>query len=340
MRSVLSVLGLLAIVLFSCGESSKELDGVQEVPVETIPPGYAELDSLTQLLKISPNDPNLLNARAKVFLNAGELDYALADVGRAILIDSSNAEYFITISDVYFQRNEPKRCLNALKIARRLAPKNLDALNGLARFNIYLENYQESIDLANEMLTLESKTSRPFVIKAICYQMMKDTTRAIENYMLAAERDPDNAEVQLELGVLHWGKRDPLAQAFLQNAVAISPEMPQALYALGMAYQDNGKFDEAMETYNRLIELDSAHANAIYNIGYIHYQYLDEHEEALSHFNRAVKAKPNYYEAVYMRGLCYEAMGDNTRAKQEYGYALRLNPNYGLAAKGMERLVR
>ena len=48
---------------------------------------------------------------------------------------------------------------------------------------------------------------------------------------------------------------------------------------------------------------------------------------------------PKYFQAVYMRGLCYEAKGDVARAKQEYSYAIQLNPDYGLAAAGLTRLV-
>jgi Tfp pilus assembly protein PilF len=74
-------------------------------------------------------------------------------------------------------------------------------------------------------------------------------------------------------------------------------------------------------------------------MGYIKYQYLQLYNEALANFDEAVKVDSKYYQAVYMRGLCYEAKGDVARAKQEYSYAIQLNPDYGLAAAGLTRLV-
>ena len=339
MRGLVAVVVMLAMVAFGCGEKTSEgtspvIDSMAQLP------GYKQLDSITKLLDRSPNNTDLLNFRAKLFLSAGELNFALADVGRAILIDSSKAEYFLTIAEVYFQRNEPQRCLKSLEVARRLAPDNTEPLYRLAQFNLYLNKHQESIDLANEMLRIDPQDDRPFLIKALCFKDMGDTTKALENYMLAAEQNPDNFDVQVELGILNWGRKSPMAEAFLKNALAIRPDAIEAWYALGMVYQNSGRYEKAMQSYTKIIEVDSTYRSAYFNMGYIHFQHLKQYDDALVQFDRAVAISPNYHEAIYMRGACYEAKGDKEKAKREYTYALQLAPDYGKAAKGMTRLLR
>lgn len=331
-----SIIALLALAAASCKEKP-----VAEEPkqvVEQVTPEMAKLDSLTKLLEARPNDAKLLNERAKIWLEVNETNFALADVGRALLMDSTVADYYLTISDVYFRMNEPNRCMNALNKAHALAPESTEALYRLAQFELYLQHHQQSINYANDMLRLDARDDRPFMIKGLCFKELGDTAKAIQNYLEAITENPDNYDAFVELGVLHWAKKDPLAEKYLKAALEIRPEGIDALYALGMAYQESDKLNEAMETYTKMIAIDSTIRSAHFNIGYIQYQYLQLYNEALQNFDNAVKVDPQYYQAIYMRGLCYEAKGDVARAKKEYAYALELNPQYRKAADGLTRL--
>jgi len=330
----LSIAVLLAA--FACGERAQEQLANDSVPLT---PELRALDSISTLIDKNPGNNDLLNARAKMLIAQGNLDYALTDIGRVLMRDSTKAEYFLTIADIYFQRNEPKRCLRALEKARALDGRNLDALYRLAQFNLYLEKHQECIDLANEMLKVDAQDDRPFFIKALAFRDMKDTTRAIENYLLAAEQNPDNFDVQMDLGVLHYGKKSPLAESFLRNALAIRPDDAGVLYALGMAYQQAGKAEEAIATYTELTEIDSSHGNAYYNIGYVHFTAFEDYVTALEFFQKAAQVAPDYLDAIYMRGACYESLGNTELAKREYSYLLQLAPNHGRAAQRMNALL-
>lgn len=320
----------------ACGEKGQGTVGEEKPPLS---PEMRALDSISTIIDKNPGNTDLLNERAKMLVAMGNLDYALTDIGRALLMDSTKSAYYLTIADIYFQRNEPKRCLSALEKARSLDPRNLDALYRLAQFNLYLEKHQACIDLANEMLKIDARDGRPFFIKALCFRDMKDTTRAIENYMMASEQDPNNFDVQMDLGVLHYGKKSPLAESFLRNALAIRPDDAGALYALGMAYQQAKRTDEAIATYTRLTEVDSTNGNAWYNLGYVHFTYLEDYLAALDFFQKAVKAAPDYHDAIYMRGACYEALGNGELAKREYSYLLQVNPGHERAAQRMKALV-
>lgn len=340
MRSLLFVTLYLSF-LFGCDQSSKVESSSEEKVPEVVEefPGQVKLDSLTALLEKDPDNTDLLNERAKVFLEVNQTNYALADVGRALLLDSTVAKYYLTISDVYFRLNKPNKCKNALVKAVELQPDYTEPLYRLAQFELYLRNYQQSINYANDMLRIDSRDDRPFMVKGLNYKELGDTAKAIENYLEAITENPDNYDAYVELGILHYSMGNPLAEGYLKSALEIRPEGIDALYALGMHYQSTDKLNEALETYTRIIDIDSTYAAAYFNMGYVQYQYLQLYEEALANFDKAVQANPKYYQAVYMRGLCFEARGDVARAKREYGYALELNPNYKKAADGMQRVL-
>ncbi len=333
-------LALAAASVIGCGGSPTET--TSDIQAENIldTPEMRALDSISKLIDRSPSNPDLFNERAKLLVQMGDIDYALSDVGRAILMDSTRSAYYVTISDIFFQRNEPKRCLRALEKAQKLDPQNTEALYRLAQFKLYVKRHEESIVHANDMLRIDPQDDRPFLIKALNYREVGDTNRALENYMLAAEQNPDNFDVQMSMGLLHWGKKNPLAESFFKNALDINPQATEAIYALGLAQQGSGRTEDALETYDRLLAIDSTHRNALYNIGYIHLIELDDAEEALNHFLAATRVDPGYHEAIYMRGLCYEALGDPGAAKREYSYALQLAPGFKKAADRLNVLLR
>lgn len=331
---------LTIVFLHGCDQTPENADATIEVPEVTEEfPGQVRLDSLTALLDEDPDNADLLNERAKVFLDVDQTNFALADAGRALLLDSTVAKYYLTISDVYFRLNKPNKCKNALLKAIQLQPDYKEPLYRLAQFELYLRNYQESINYANDMLRLDARDDRPFMVKGLCYKELGDTAKAIQNYLEAVTENPDNYDAYVELGIIHYAKKDPLAEGYLKSALDIRPDGIDALYALGMHYQGSDKLNEALETYTRILEIDSTYSSAYFNMGYVQYQYLQLYNEALANFDKAVQVNPKYYQAVYMRGLCFEARGDIARAKREYGYALELNPNYKKAADGMQRLL-
>jgi len=336
---IAGVAGFVVLGVLGCDQPEKKPTDAVAEPVVQKTPVEVRLDSLKQLIDVSPDDPQLLNARAKAFLEINELNYAIADVGRAIIIDSTVAEYYLTISDVYFRMGEPERCLKSLRKANELQPEYTEPLYRLAQFELYLKNYQKSINYANEMLRLDAQDDRPFMIKGLCYKELTDTSKAIHNYLEAVTENPDNYDAYVELGVLHWGRKDPLTEQYLKSALDIRPEGIDALYALGMYYQGADNLNDALETYARILEIDETNRSAYFNTGYIQYQHLQLYDEALQNFDKAVKTDPNYHEAIYMRGLCYEAKGDVAKAKREYGYALEVKPNYRKAADGLSRLL-
>ena len=340
MKNILGIVAFSAITIVGCNTTEKP---VPQMSVETVPeevtPQMARLDSLSKLLEKSPNNTELLNERAKTFLDVDELNYALADIGKALLIDSTVAKYYLTISDVYFRLNKPVQCQKALLKANKLQPDYVEPLYRLAQFELYLGNHKKSIDYANDMLRIDARDDRPFMLKALCFKDLGDTTNAIKNYLEATTKNPDNYDAFVELGVLHWAQKNPLAENYLKSALEIRPNATDAMYALGMQYQQTDKLNEALEIYTQILQVDSTYRTAYYNMGYIQYQYLQLYNEAIVNFDKAVKVDPKYYQAVYMRGLSYEAKGDINRAKQEYSYAIELNRNYKLAADGLNRLL-
>lgn len=328
----LALFVFLAGTIISCGNQSTKKQNTNS--------SLSPLDSISELIKSEPENARHYNQRAKLYLEKKEYRNAKTDAGKAISLDSTVSNYYITIADAYFFTNEPARCEASLNKAIRLDAQNKEALMKMSEFYMFLNRFEESITYANKILEIDNNFSKAFFIKGMCYKDAGDTARAILNFREAYDKDPESYHACIMLAQLHFGLKDKLAITYYNNALNLDPKSTEAYYGLGMFYQETNELNRALETYATLLNIDPNYQFAHYNIGYIHFQYLKNYHEAVKHFDDAVKANPNYFQAVYMRGLCYEALGDIQRAKGEYTRALQINPAYQLALDGMNRVLK
>lgn len=327
---------LLATLLWSCGGDSNSTQGDEPtVSVRTENP----LDSISRLIEQEPNNADLYHTRGLMLLMVGEVQGAMGDVGRAIILDSTRYEYFLTMSDIYFKSNQPKLSQASVKRARLLAPDNIEPVLRLAEFNLYLQDYKGVLEACSEATSMDPNSDRAYFFKALAYKELGDTAKAIDNYLITVEKEPDNVDAYVELGILYADRNLPMAEQYYKNALRSDPNSKEAMYGLGLYYQDNDRLNEALETYTQLARVDSNYVNAYYNMGYINYEMLKDYRVALNHFNRAVRANPDHVPSIYMRGLCFEARGDLNNAKSQYQLALSKDDGYGLALDGLNRVL-
>ncbi|MBI2713815.1 MAG: tetratricopeptide repeat protein [Rhizobiales bacterium] len=98
----------------------------------------------------------------------------------------------------------------------------------------------------------------------------------------------------------------------------------------GLAYNDKGQTDRAIQDYDQAIRLNPNYANAFYNRGNA-YDDKGQTDRAIQDYDQAIKLNPNHANAFNNRGLAYKNKGQTDRAIQDFDQAIRLNPNFTLA---------
>lgn len=107
----------------------------------------------------------------------------------------------------------------------------------------------------------------------------------------------------------HGGKyTDPKkAIEYLNNAIKLQTDYTDAYIAYnnrGVAYDDLGQYQRAIEDYNKAIRLKPNNADAYYNRG-LAYKELGQYPRAIRDFDQAIRLKPDYADAYYNRGVLY-----------------------------------
>jgi len=182
---------------------------------------------------------------------------------------------------------------------------------------------------------------RPAMIRQSLEAMQKQVA-GMENPLLEAGAFTTGRH---RVGFRHQGKLvEPIAGQFMFDFSAqerlvsserisiVKPEPASAdvaeLFARGIALEDDpNNHAAAIQTYERVLELDPGHAAAHINVGTLYYNRQD-YALAERHYRQAIEVDPRYALAYFDLGNVLDETGRVTEAIQTYNTALQLAPTY------------
>lgn len=136
------------------------------------------------------------------------------------------------------------------------------------------------------------------------------------------------AEEWYEKGsVLHDGGLYAEAISCYDKALEINPSHVDALNDKGSALHDLGRYSEAIICFDRVLQINPMDYLALYNKGYCLGK-LGRHTEAITCFNRALKINPTHAKSWLNKGVASVQLGQNQEAISCFKKALELDP-YG-----------
>ncbi|HET7747907.1 MAG TPA: tetratricopeptide repeat protein [Terriglobales bacterium] len=180
---------------------------------------------------------------------------------------------------------------------------------------------------------------RPAVIRESLQAMQKQVA-GMENPLLEAGAYSTGARVVFR----HEGKAlEPIAGQFVMDfdpadkVVAADPRLRAItadqgvaeLFARGIALEEEPSTQtEAIEVYQKVLELEPQHAATHINLGTIFYNRQD-FTKAEHHYRAAIEADPRYALAYFDLGNVLDETGRVPEAIKAYSTALMLAPTYG-----------
>ena len=324
----------LPIVVTSCGNTT------DEQPVADTTPVKDSLTSINELIRKDPNNLDLYYRRALIMVDRKDYGIALLDINRILALDSNTTKYLLTGADIHFFIGKIQRADQLLRRAVQIAPEDAECALRLAQLHHYLKRYDEELELLNGVLDRDKRNSQAYFMKGMVCKEQNDTANAMKNMQLAVQMDPDYYNAYIQMGLIAANQKNPLAVDYYRNALEIQPTSQEALYDLGMYYQETDQYNPAIETYTALLKVNPHHFDAHFNLGMIHAYKLDVVDEGLKYFNMAIEDNPTEPRGYYGRGYCFEKKGDVNAATADYKKALEVDPQYTNAARALEGISR
>lgn len=329
------ILAGLAIGLSSCNQNTSGESSSSEKTTMTI---SDSIEMFTEQIATDSTNFQAYTERAKLYLKSGQPDPAFRDINLALDLEKKDAETWVILSDLYFIIGQPDNSTGALKKALEIEPENISIVLKLARTYLMLRNYQASQQYINYVLNLDIENPEAFYLRGINKLEVGDTVAGLLDLKIAGNLDSTFYVAFLTEGTVLSFQKDLTAIDAFKSAVKSKPNDERALYLLALSYQDNGYFEMAFETYNKLIKINPGNSEVLFNMGYISLVEIHDVDAAINFFQQAVTAAPGYYEAVYNLGRAYEEKKMYNEARIQYKQALELETNYQLAIDGLNRL--
>lgn len=155
----------------------------------------------------------------------------------------------------------------------------------------------------------------------------------------APARNPaaDRARLQ-EIQAAAQARDFDRAEALAEQALASGLEHPMVLNLVALKLEDEGRYDDALATLGRAVELSPDDFGSRNAIGLILAR-LERYPEALAAFDGVVALEPKFAGAHCARGTCLEAMGRLQLAEEAYRRALDLEPQNLGGLQGVANLM-
>ena len=279
-----------------------------------------------------------LRNRAIHFTETDQLIEAMTDINTVIEIEGLTIDNSIALAEVYLRMGKIDQAQRTLINVLDVNQNSAQLLGAVARIYLVKENYELCHQYAANAFRADPSFAMPVFIDGMAYLEDGDTLAAINCFSNVVVVDPENYDAMIQLGLLYSSLNNPLALQYLNAADKVKPGGTEALHLIGLFYQQNGYFREALNSYKKILDAFPDYVHAQYNSGYIHLVYLNQYDSAEMFFQKAIDIAPNYVDAIYNLGYAFELDGDVVQAREKYSQVLNLLPEYTLASEGLARL--
>jgi tetratricopeptide (TPR) repeat protein len=295
------------------------------------------LKKITADIIKSPKDAELHYQRGQL-LHRMQLDtLAIKDYKAAAELDSTKAEYFSAVGELFFENKDLTSSVKWIQKAIAKNPEDQKSRLKIAKMFLYIRKYQNAFEQINIVLRKNPYEPEAYFLKGMIYKDTKDTGKAISSFQSALSASPEYRDAFIQLGLLYSDKKDPIALKYFDNALHLDSIDIFPIFAKGVFYQKTGNLQLAKEEYRHCIFRNQHFIDAYFNMGYI-LLHEDSVQKALRHYNMAIQMDYANPAAYYNRGVCNEVMDSMKQAIADYRKALTLDSTYKSPKLALNRL--
>lgn len=205
----------------------------------------------------------------------------------SLCLSAQNVDDLLESGNQKIKERDFKSAVGFFKSALEQSPAHMEALNGAIRACTLAGDYKEA---------------------------QKYVDIAVEQY-------PQNAEFVMRHGILlnYKGNHDGAIEQF-EKGLAMNPDSRlhlQFLLNKGAAELNSSNFTDAVEDYNKAIELDPRNTSIYTSRGLANYR-AGNIKEAIDDYTNAIDLDPTLAHAYYNRGVALLKMEDRRKACADF----------------------
>nr|WP_246723019.1 tetratricopeptide repeat protein [Aliikangiella sp. G2MR2-5] len=288
----------------------------------------------SKAIELSPDNELFYYSRAYRYYKIGNFEQALEDLERSVSIYDNYWENYFLYNAIYRELEDYDRAVDFAKrglkfreddyfhnrlgwtyieaqmpieaeaaflAALGVDSSNSDSHSGLAKAYYEQGKYKLAIESLEKSKSLGDDSSYNYFLGGMIYDEVGEFDKAITEYQVVLERDPDYSWARNNLGWTYL-KDSQLEKAIslFKQAIESGRESLHLFNNLGLAYYLIGDYEKSIASLTRAVELDDE--NPAISQAYIgrNLVALGRLEQAFEYLKLAVDSEPNYYDAYYI----------------------------------------
>ena len=194
----------------------------------------------------------------------------------------------------YYEMDDLGKAIPQLEAATKEEPAKAEIPHFIATAYTNMQNFKQAIPYFQKAVALDAANARLTYEMALAYYGMSDDQNALKCMLEAGEKGlkKDNEYMQnLSTALMNAGKFNEGLE-MMKQSLAKRPSDIGLIDMIAETCYNAGKFDEAINFYNKILEIDNKKADALYMMG-MAYQKKGQVENGRSLCDKAIAMDPS-----------------------------------------------
>jgi tetratricopeptide (TPR) repeat protein len=286
-----------------------------------------------ELLILNPDDKDIQTELVKIYFKENNTELAFEKFGKMLGKDTLGYYEKVQIGELYFnmmQQDEPSAEIasNIFSYLNKEYPEEwipyyyIGAIDIITKKNNnYRENFLKAIQFADTSRDVYTNIGFSFFSQGDIADALSILNEGLAKY-------PDDFRMNyIKALTLQRDNRESESVEYFEKALLANPNEIQVLSALGLIYDNQGKYEKSEEIYERALKIDPQNALVLNNYAYNLSERGVKLDKALAMSKISLEIEPDNASYLDTIGWIYFKMKNYKQAKKFIEMSLKINPN-------------
>ncbi|MEK6238418.1 MAG: tetratricopeptide repeat protein, partial [Planctomycetales bacterium] len=284
------------------------------------------LGHFNEAIRLDPSNPQHWDRRGRTHVDLDDPQAGLKDYERAQKLGMNTADLHAEQAWAYIKLKQFDQAQTSVDAGLKLDPKRGRAWNAFALIALNQQDLTTALKRFNRGIEFDPDCVPLWVNRGDLREKQGDARGALSDLNRAVELRPDQTFSYYRRGLIYVGLKDhPKAIADFTRAIERGPRFVPALVKRALALAAEKRGEEALKDIDRAISVNDA-------LAYVHeargdVQLALKRRDALNDYNRAIELDPKRASAYFRRGKLYFRIANDPAAQRDVESALKLEPN-------------
>lgn len=257
------------------------------------------LNIIGELLENDTEDIELLYLKANCLNDSGELDEALNLYNSVI---SKKADFYLAYGargTVYLKLGQNDKAIRDLDYSLKHEKKNAILLSQRALIHIENQNFKLALSDLNMALRIDKDLKEARLNRAFIYRVLGEESKALNEIEKIDDGLQLDSESNHQKGIIYYKNNDLIkALANYNLAIEKDPNNIESIYSRALLYCKLEQFDNAINDLDLAMELDNSHFldHLLNGYAYIYFK-MREFKKAIDYAEKTLKENKEFFWA-------------------------------------------